>query len=460
MRPLNRPMFKMGGPVKEGIMDGIREPKADGGTIGGGTIAGQNVGKGRTGFFNPFAIGAGLINYGSKAVQAVPKVIQGFRGAQFMSPGTGGGITGFLQRAFAPTQRFRTVTKEIPIQGPPKTKALVPFGTKQVTTGIMGLRQALSDPKRFGAFLKERPFTAASIPTIPNLAIQTVTGPGVSLLKGYRDLVFGDLFKDKPEETAKVKGVGNVDSSRDVNLDDTKDTADQDTGTVDNTFNDDGTKRTTSVERLLKALKERSRTEATGDALIAAGERIRTGGIDSDTVGDIVKTTSEAFDEDEKLRRSLTVAQIENEFKKQQIKEQAIATNKIIQTANLSGGTLTPLEVSRLASEQPISIEGFIKQQEEVKKGAGSTSQGVANAARKFADYVKVTKKLDFPYQGLALDVKEYNALKKKDEFSIETIKSTILKDTGGSSGIYQFGLDLFQYDKKTGSVTPIYSSI
>ena len=38
MRPLNRPMLKMGGPVKEGIMDGIREPKANGGTIGGGTI--------------------------------------------------------------------------------------------------------------------------------------------------------------------------------------------------------------------------------------------------------------------------------------------------------------------------------------------------------------------------------------------------------------------------------------
>ena len=35
MRPLNRPMFKMGGPVKEGIMDGIREPKANGGTVGG-----------------------------------------------------------------------------------------------------------------------------------------------------------------------------------------------------------------------------------------------------------------------------------------------------------------------------------------------------------------------------------------------------------------------------------------
>ena len=57
MRPLNRPMFKMGGPVKEGIMDGIREPKADGGTIGGGTIVGEDKGKGRTGYAVPLAFG-------------------------------------------------------------------------------------------------------------------------------------------------------------------------------------------------------------------------------------------------------------------------------------------------------------------------------------------------------------------------------------------------------------------
>ena len=31
MRPLNRPMFRYGGPIKEGIMDGIREPKKNGG---------------------------------------------------------------------------------------------------------------------------------------------------------------------------------------------------------------------------------------------------------------------------------------------------------------------------------------------------------------------------------------------------------------------------------------------
>jgi hypothetical protein len=27
MKTLNRPMFRYGGPIKEGIMDGMREPK-------------------------------------------------------------------------------------------------------------------------------------------------------------------------------------------------------------------------------------------------------------------------------------------------------------------------------------------------------------------------------------------------------------------------------------------------
>ena len=31
MRPLNRPMFRYGGPIKEGVMSGIREPKKSGG---------------------------------------------------------------------------------------------------------------------------------------------------------------------------------------------------------------------------------------------------------------------------------------------------------------------------------------------------------------------------------------------------------------------------------------------
>ena len=34
MRTLNRPMFRYGGPIKEGVMHGIREPRRNGGSMG------------------------------------------------------------------------------------------------------------------------------------------------------------------------------------------------------------------------------------------------------------------------------------------------------------------------------------------------------------------------------------------------------------------------------------------
>ena len=52
MKTLNRPMFRYGGPIKEGIMNGIREPKQNGGTIAGGNQIGMPMGN-RTGFADP-----------------------------------------------------------------------------------------------------------------------------------------------------------------------------------------------------------------------------------------------------------------------------------------------------------------------------------------------------------------------------------------------------------------------
>jgi len=57
MRPLNRPMFRYGGPIKEGVMSGIREPHAGGGrTIAGGHQIGTPMGN-RTGFADPSSPG-------------------------------------------------------------------------------------------------------------------------------------------------------------------------------------------------------------------------------------------------------------------------------------------------------------------------------------------------------------------------------------------------------------------
>ena len=56
---------------------------------------------------------------------------------------------------------------------------------------------------------------------------------------------------------------------------------------------------------------------------------IRTGGIHSDTVGNITERVSKEFDKDVDLRQKLDLARIESELKKEQIREQAIATDPI-----------------------------------------------------------------------------------------------------------------------------------
>ena len=71
MKTLNRPMFRYGGPIKEGVMDGIREPKQNGGAIAGGNQIGMPMGN-RTGFADPVSavkpgylskLGTSLMNF-------------------------------------------------------------------------------------------------------------------------------------------------------------------------------------------------------------------------------------------------------------------------------------------------------------------------------------------------------------------------------------------------------------
>ena len=87
MRPLNRPMFRYGGPIKEGIMDGIREPKRDGNIVGGRQspkLAGAHPLKdasGREHHFIPAFLGLNALRTGAMALgrRAIPKVANFFR---------------------------------------------------------------------------------------------------------------------------------------------------------------------------------------------------------------------------------------------------------------------------------------------------------------------------------------------------------------------------------------------
>ena len=98
MKTLNRPMFRYGGPIKEGVMNGIREPKRNGGSMANnqGPRRAALVGNpiypqvnGRTNHVVPAVIGAGLAMpiigagiraaarpFGQFVMRQVPKLIK------------------------------------------------------------------------------------------------------------------------------------------------------------------------------------------------------------------------------------------------------------------------------------------------------------------------------------------------------------------------------------------------
>ena len=109
MRTLNRPMFRYGGPIKEGVMNGIREPKRNGGSMMGndeGPRRAALVGNpiypqgpdGRTGHFIPIAIGLGLRGAAGVAARAAARRAAA-KGAGAM--GTGG-VRGQVPAIFKP----------------------------------------------------------------------------------------------------------------------------------------------------------------------------------------------------------------------------------------------------------------------------------------------------------------------------------------------------------------------
>ena len=74
MRPLNRPMFKYGGPIKEGIMSGMKDKQAVN-TVGNNANI-DAMGREKHAFFLPF-LGANALRMG--AMRMAPRAIQSIK---------------------------------------------------------------------------------------------------------------------------------------------------------------------------------------------------------------------------------------------------------------------------------------------------------------------------------------------------------------------------------------------
>ena len=160
MRTLNRPMFNMGGPIKEGVMHGIREPYKGGGrTLAGGNQIGMPMGN-RTGFADP-----------------VRKNIAK-RGLGWLSTKIPGFSKGWAQRAW---NKFRPTFTQQPG---------VVTGGQAGTTGkyISQTMPPVSKLSRIKAFAKENPWW-----TYGGIPYAATTDPGLAFLKGAPKVVGGGL---------------------------------------------------------------------------------------------------------------------------------------------------------------------------------------------------------------------------------------------------------------------------
>jgi hypothetical protein len=89
MRTLNRPMFRYGGPIKEGVMSGIREPKKNGGLskqFNTGLVGDERYPK-TDGREHHVAFIPPLLAAGSAALRFAPAAWRGLRAAKTFTPG-------------------------------------------------------------------------------------------------------------------------------------------------------------------------------------------------------------------------------------------------------------------------------------------------------------------------------------------------------------------------------------
>ena len=208
MKTLNRPMFKNGGPIKEGIMSGMKDNPQQ--------LVQPNADGSRPGYAGPLA--------------ALPLIFSGLRAGRMLAPIAKN--ASFFQRInpmrLMTSGRFRNVDEKF---YNPKNMT---EGTKMTQKGIF---ESLKDPKQLGMAIRENPFTALSSLTLPNMAISAA--PSIfsglkSAGKTYIDAVLpGKQFqgdneiKETPDSkkleiVPKIKTVANAETGADTKSDEEK----------------------------------------------------------------------------------------------------------------------------------------------------------------------------------------------------------------------------------------------
>ena len=338
-------MFNMGGPIKEGIMHGIREPKKDGGTpgVGYGLVGDKRYpktgGREHHWAFLPWLIGAG-----GTALRTAPTVYRGMKAARTLAPGKLGAWGRVKDVLGFGAPRYRATSATIKRGGPRVPDAQGSYSPVTLTPGKdMGILQALKDPKRFGMFLRERPLTSLTALTLPATAIDMGRehGPGVAkgawnLTKRYAaGLIPGDQshwYTDPPPPTDVP-----LNPNLEMNIKKKKKTQGAGIELTDQQRKDFAAKqRDERVQKYMDMMGyDRSKKTAVADALIDASKIVSDRGtldrknITAELINPIIQATSKRFDKPEQIREAVGLMAAKAEIQKDLEKETKAQDRKL-----------------------------------------------------------------------------------------------------------------------------------
>ena len=345
MRPLNRPMFKYGGPIKEGIMSGMQDR-----TIAGGNQVGTPMGN-RTGFADPrksIIKGLatripGVTSLIEKGRGIIPRIFNKIKPTFKTQPGivTGGTAVGTKQKYISQTM-------------PP-----VPFS------------------QRAKAFVKENPyFTGATAPFVVS-GVTTATPPivegGAGLIKKgvlqAADLAVPDFIFDQ-DKYFENKKIAELNENIKQNKKTTK-LEQKDTGATDTTSKID---RDAEIEanrkRYYKLMGiDKMKKDAVYDSLIDASniileegsikEGLKSGSLQNQIINAISKNLDKSADLKKQIDAAILKGEITKDINREKDQLTTELTKKKIQLADkqLLGGDLNET-LTALETKQGIVLEG------------------------------------------------------------------------------------------------------
>jgi len=340
MKPLKRPMFRNGGPIKEGIMSGMKDNPQQ--------LVQPNADGSRTGYAGPLA--------------ALPLIFSGLRAGRMLAPIAKN--ASFFQRInpmrLMTSGRFRNVTEPVVNRG--KSGQVLSEGTKMTQKGIF---ESLKDPKQLGMAIRENPFTALSSLTLPNMAISAA--PSIysglkSAGKTYIDAVLpGKQFqgdneiKETPDSkkleiVPKIKTVPNAETGAETGADSKSDDEKA-------KINEDRINETKKKYYKLMGIDKMNK-DAAYNSLIDASKIIQEEGGDlkgsiksGNLQNRIIQAISGQLDKSADLKKQIDAAVLKGEITKDINKSQMDSFDKAIKVLGVDGYRKKQLGLTSVAED-------------------------------------------------------------------------------------------------------------